>query len=45
MNKVFIFYSSIKKRICYILKEEHFIRDYALVKKQIVNTEQIFIYL
>ena len=32
--------SNTKKRICYILKEEHFIRDYALVEKKIVNTNQ-----
>ena len=35
--------SNSKKRICYILKEEHFIRDYALVEKKIVNTKQFFI--
>ena len=35
--------SNTKKRICYILKEEHFIRDYVLVEKKVVNTNQFFI--
>lgn len=35
--------SNTKKRICYILKEEHFIRDYVLVEKKVVNTNQFFL--